>query len=170
MKEETRHARQLFLFGEGNNPPIKNINKLSKVSGVPLRTLRDHVKKWRQEAENLALSSPDSPYTLSLSPEVLQAHQEEIEFLYTQVIKLRKRVKMTKSNSPNYPVYLSTYQSALAKWESASGILAHYNAATAAMREAAKTKARILAKQSGAGEGETTPPRQASSGRFDTGE
>jgi len=165
-KEETKYARQLFLHGDGKNPPIKNPSLLSKASGVPLRTLRDHLKNWRVESEELVLRSPTSPYSLQLSDDVLTQHRKEIEFLARQVKKLRVRLSKLSTGTSQYHVVLGSYQSALTKWEKSSGILAHYETATAAMKEGARAKARLEAKQ-----GDDSPkdktPRGVSADRFD---
>ena len=147
MKEETAYARQLFLFGEGTDGPVKNVKTLAKRAGVPERTLRDWLPEWRQEAENLALSRKDSPFSIQLSTEVLAQHQEEIDFLGRQVRKLRVRLSKTKTTAPDYPVYLSAYQSALTKWEKSSGIMAQYDVALASMKESARANARASAKR-----------------------
>ena len=167
MKETTAYARQLYLYGEGTDPPIKDIKKLSERSGCPERTLRDWIKEWRLESERLALSHKDSPFSIELSSEVLAQHRKEIDFLAAQVRKLRIRLSKTKTTSPSYPVYLSSYQSALTKWEKSSGIMAQYDVALAAMKESARAGARAAAKA-----GQTDSPRIAKGvdrSRFDTG-
>lgn len=166
MKEETRYARQLFLYGEGTTKPIRGIQALSKKSGVPARTLRDHVKAWRSEAENLALTSENSPYTLALSTEMLTQHKNEITFLGNQVLKLRKRLRELDTGSANYIVTLSAYQSALTKWEKSSGILAHYDAASAALKEQAKATAKARAQRDGDPDG-SQGLRRVNKDRFD---
>lgn len=167
MKETTAYARQLFLFGEGSDGPIKNVKTLSERSGCPERTLRDWIPQWRKESEQLALSCKESPFSLELSQDALAQHREEIDFLGTQVKKLRVRLSKTKTTSPNHPVYLSAYTQALTKWEKSSGIMAQYDVALASMKESARAHARAAAKQADA-----LPPvkgRAVDSGRFDTG-
>ena len=171
MKEETHYARQLFTVGDGTNPPIKNIKTLSKAAGVPERTLRDHVPKWREECKEVALMSENSPYTLSLSPETLTQHRNEIIFLGNEVKRLRATVKRLRKDglheTPSYYAAFGAYQSALKQWEQSSGMTAHYKAAEAALRESARVSAREKAKRDAQGE----TPRQAHSGvnssRFD---
>ena len=164
MKEETSYARQLYLFGEGKQKPVKNVKRLAELSGASVSTIQNHVGEWRSEAESLAIRCENSPYTLALSTEVLAQHRTEIEFLGKQVVKLRKRVEKTSTHHANYHVYLSSYQSALTKWEKSSGIMAHFDTASAAMRESAKATARAKAKlvdTKGPG------PRRIDSSRFD---
>jgi hypothetical protein len=167
VKEETAYARQLFLFGEGTDAPIRNLEKLAKRSGCPVRTLRDHVHDWRRESEQLAIRSEKSPFTLSLSTEVVAQHAEEVEFLGEQVRELRERLQNTPKSHANYHVYLSSYMSALTKWEKASGILAHYDTVTAAMKEGARAQARVAAKQGGGEGARPAKGRTVDTTRFD---
>lgn len=166
MREITAYARQLYLFGEGNDPPIKDPAKLSERSGCPVRTIRDHIKTWRQEAETLALSRKESPFSLELSSEALAQHREEVDFLAKQVRLLRRRLDKTKTTSPNYPIYLSAYTSALTKWEKSSGIGAQYDVALASMKEAARAAARAAAKGT-TGLPSAKPAKGPSRDRFD---
>ena len=129
MTEKTAYAKQLFIYGEGNDPPIRDLEKLSKKSGAAVRTLRDHVKDWRKEATALAVRSESSPYSLALSEGVLTQHAKEIEFLGEQVKKLRNKLSRLDPSQSSYHVVLGSYQSALTKWEKSSGIgtLRHSN-------------------------------------------
>lgn len=170
MQEEMRYARQLFLHGNGKDAPVKNIKALSDQSGMSVRALRDHVPDWRKEAEELALRSPNSPYSIQLSEDVLTQHREEVEFLGRQVKKLRSRLRKLNTAHSSYHVVLGSYQSALTKWEKSSGILAHYETATAAMKEGARARARAEAKANDErGKGQDIP-RRISSDRFDRGD
>ena len=146
MTEATAYARQLFLYGEGDNPPIRNLQKLSEKSGSAVRTLRDHVKGWRDEATNLAIRSEQSPFSIQLSDEVLMQHTKEIEFLAKQVKGMRAALRKMDRETGAYHTMLSSYQSALTKWEKSSGIVAHYDSASAAMKESARAHAREMAK------------------------
>lgn len=166
MKEEVRYARQLFLFGDGSGSPIKNTDRLAKEAGCSVRTLRDWLPKWRKEAEELALSSKNSPFSLELSSAALTQHREEIDFLSTQVEKLRKRLKKTRTNDPSYPTYLSAYKMALDKWEKSSGISGQYDVALASMKESARARARVEARREYEQAG-PMEPRRLNDSRFD---
>jgi len=164
MKEETHYAKQLYLYGEGTRPPIKNVKLLSKASGVPVRTLSDHMKTWRQLSTEIALRSEHSAYTLSLSEETLVQHKKEIEFLGSQVSKLRDQLADLSPDLSTYHVVLGSYQSALTKWEKSSGILAHYNTAESAMKERARAHERAKGKQEGK---PPLPKRSVDKSRFE---
>lgn len=168
MKETTSYAKQLFMFGEGSTKPIKCVKKLSEVSGAPIETLRPWMPKWRAECRELALLHENSPYTIALSEEMLVQHSNEIKFLGKQVLKLRNKLKEYDLGSSNYIVTLSAYQSALTKWEKSSGILAHYDAAAAALREQAKATAKARA-QRGDGQDTGLTLRKVNKERFDHG-
>lgn len=148
LKEETHFAKQVYLYGDGSNQkPIKNVKLLSKYTNCPVDTIRDHIKDWRAISEQLALRHDNSPYSLSLSEDVLVQHSKEIEFLGKQVAKLRLQLRELDPMAANYHVVLGSYQSALTKWEKSSGILAHYNTAESAMKERAKAHERAKGKE-----------------------
>lgn len=148
LKEEMHHARQLFLFGAGKIKPVKNPKRLAEMSGVSERSLRRHLPSWRQEAENLALQATECPYSLALSTETLEHHRKHVDFLKKQVDKCARVLKSLTPGTQSYIVNLNAYQSALTKWEKSSGIQAHHDAVAGAMRENAKTAARVKAKKS----------------------
>lgn len=164
LKEETHYARQLYLHGAGTIKPVKNMQRLSELSGVPMRTLRDHVKGWRVESEHLALSHPDSPYSIALSDEVLTQHRKHVDFLKKQVDTCGRVVKTFTPGTQPYYVSLDRYIAALKKWEESSGIKHHHDAVGAAMRESAKTKARVAAKNQ---DGTPAPKRVVDRSKFD---
>jgi len=148
LKEETHFAKQVYLYGDGSNQkPIKNVKLLSKYCGCPVETIRDHIRGWREISNQLALRHDNSPYSLSLSEDVLIQHTKEITFLGKQVEKLRVQLVELDPMSANYHVMLGSYQSALTKWEKSSGILAHSNTAESAMKERAKAHERAKGKE-----------------------
>lgn len=166
MKEETHYARQLYLFGEGSTKPIKNVKALAKKSGASESTIQNHIQDWRKEAESLAVACKNSPYSLELSPDVLEMHRKEIDFLGKQVKKLHRTLATLQPEASNYHVVLGSYERALTKWEKSSGILAHYNTAEAAMKEKARQHERAKGK---ANVVQPQLPRKVSTGRFDRG-
>ena len=164
MKEETHYAKQLFMYGDGDTKPIKNVRLLSKVSGAPLETIRPWMPKWRAECSQLALLSENSPYSLALSSEVLMQHAKEVETLGNAVVKLRKELENLPVETSTYHVVLASYRAALKDWEKSSGVQAHADAAAVGIRE--RLKATIRAEE------KATPPKGArlvvDKGRFDT--
>jgi len=165
MKESTAYAKQLFLYGEGKDGPIRDIKRLSERSGAPQRTLRDWVQQWREESKEIAIRGTDSPFTVALSDETIEKHRKEVSFLGRQVTKLRLRLKKLTADMSEYHVVLKSYESSITKWEKSSGILAHYDTATAAMKEGARAKAREEAKRNSTptGDGRPVPSKP---GRF----
>lgn len=163
LKSETAYARQLFLFGEGKTKPIKNVKRLAQLSGAAESTLYDWLPQWRQEAENLAIQSENSPYTLALSEDVLSQHRAEIAFLGEEVRKIRNHLKTLDIGTQNHTVLLSAYNTALTKWEKSSGLLAHLDTVAASMKETARAKARAEAKKT---KTELPAPRQVNPSRF----
>ena len=165
LKEETHFAKQVYLYGDGKTKPIKNIKLLSEYTGAPVSTIQDHVQEWRKIAESLAIQHDNSPYSLSLSEDILTQHQTEIAFLGSQVLKLRTQLKEYTPDSQNYHVVLASYERALTRWEKSSGILAHYNTAEAAMKERARAHERAKGKKAV----KDFKPRVVNTDRFNTG-
>mgnify|MGYP003636541922 FL=1 len=164
MTEDMAYAKQLFLYGDGASVPIKNLTKLSEKAGVSRDRVKRYVKEWRALSTELALSNPNSPYSLSLSEDTLVQHREEIDFLGKQVSKLRFQLKELDPMTANYHVMIGSYQSALTKWEKSSGILAHYNTAESAMKERARAYERAKGKE---GNDLPTAKRKVDKSRFD---
>lgn len=147
LTEPMQYAKQLYLYGDGKDKPVKSISKLAKLAGVSERGIREHLADWRRTSTELALNNPNSPYSLSLSEDTLKQHKKEISFLGKQVIKLRTQLEELSPDMANYHVILGSYERALTKWEKSSGILAHYNTAESAMKEKARAYERAKGKQ-----------------------
>ena len=135
LSEDMHYAKQLYLYGEGEEKPIKNLKRLAQRSGVAVSSIRRYVKEWRDIATQLAITADNSNYSLHLSEDVLTQHRKEIEFLGEQVRKLRTQLAELDTSQQAYHITLGSYERALTKWEKSSGILAHYNTAESAMKE-----------------------------------
>jgi len=138
LSEDMHYAKQLYLYGEGDGKPVKNLKKLAQLSGVSVAGIREHVKEWREVSTQLAIMSDNSNYSLTLSEDVLMQHQKEVDFLGEQVRKLRTQLAELDTSQQSYHVVLGSYERALKAWEKSSGILAHYNTAESAMKERAR--------------------------------
>lgn len=78
MRAETRYARQLFLHGDGTGQPVRNVARLSKLSGVTDETLRKYLPEWEREAAELLASSSEVGLALVLSEEKLKQHEKDM--------------------------------------------------------------------------------------------
>lgn len=165
MKETTHYARQVYLFGEGKQKPIKSVKALSEYTGCPVSTIQDHIQNWREESMSLAIAHDNSPYTLDLSPDVLELHRKQVDFLGKQVTKLKDHLKTLIPADSSYHVVLASYERALSKWEKSSGILAHYATAESAMKERARQHERAKGK---ANTGDIPAKRKIDKSRFMT--
>lgn len=164
LSEQMHYAKQLYLYGEGETKPVKNIKKLAQLAGVSERGIREHLSGWRETSTQLALNSPNSPYSLALSEDVLLQHKKEVDFLGEQVRKLRTQLAELETSQQSYHVVLGSYERALTKWEKSSGILAHYNTAESAMKERARAHERAKGKK---GDPPIPKKRKVDKSRFD---
>ena len=147
LTEDMQYAKQLYLYGDGKDKPIKNIAKLATTAGVSERGIRYHLADWRRISTELALNNPNSPYSLSLSEDTLEQHRKEIAFLGQQVAKLRTQLAELTPDTQNYHVVLTSYERALTKWEKSTGIMAHHDTVTVGMRERIKAQVKAESKK-----------------------
>jgi hypothetical protein len=81
MRAETRFAMQLFLYGDGKGAPVRNVARLSELSGVSGETIRKHLPAWEEQAAKLLGSSSEVGLAIALSAEKLQQHEQDMRHL-----------------------------------------------------------------------------------------
>ena len=87
-------ARQMYIFGLGNDGvPCRDRKKLLEVSTVTHDTLRGHVLKWENEAEQIARNREDSTLGFCLREESVIAHSEDVDFLRRETDRLKHEVE-----------------------------------------------------------------------------
>lgn len=84
-RTETRHARQLFLFGGEDGKRVTNITRLAQLSNVTEETLRKHLPVWEKEFEDSLAHSSESAFRIRLSAEEVAFHKSNIAFLEAQL-------------------------------------------------------------------------------------
>jgi predicted transcriptional regulator len=129
MRAETRYARQLFLRGDGSGAPIRNVVKLSEVSGVHEQTIRKHLPVWEKEAEEIITSSSEVGLAIHLSERKLAEAKSDEAFVRSQLDKLKFEIDsmekiavrladwMDKFDGEDIPVALQIFSA----WQQASG-------------------------------------------------
>jgi hypothetical protein len=93
MRAETRYAKQMFLHGDGNGAPVRNVARLSELSGVSGETIRKHLPEWEKEAAQLLASSSEVGLALVLSEEKLDQHSKDSAFMRNQLDKLKFEIE-----------------------------------------------------------------------------
>ena len=92
-RAETRFAKQLFLFGNGNGQPVRNVDKLSKLSGVHEQTIRKYLSEWEKEAQELLASSSECGLAISLNRKQIDQNNKDIDFIRDQLNKITFEIK-----------------------------------------------------------------------------
>ena len=93
MRAETRYARQLFLHGDGSGAPVRNVARVSELSGVHEQTIRKHLPEWEREAAELLASSSEVGLALVLSEEKLEQHTKDSLFIRNQLDSLKWEIE-----------------------------------------------------------------------------
>lgn len=93
MRAETRFAKQLFLHGNGKGAPVRNVAKLSELSGVTGETIRKHLPEWEKEAATLLSSSSEIGLAIALSANKLHLHENDEKFIRNQLDKLKFEIE-----------------------------------------------------------------------------
>lgn len=88
-KAETRHARQLFLYGGGDGNRVTSVAALVKASGVHENTIRRHLPTWEAEFEEILSSSGGPALALSLSAKELSLHKSDMLHLRSQIQQVK---------------------------------------------------------------------------------
>lgn len=92
-RAETRYAKQLFLYGDGSGAPVRNIARLSKLSGVTDETIRKYLPEWEKEAAEILASSSEVGLAIVLSEEKLGKAKFDEIFIRNQLDKLKFEIE-----------------------------------------------------------------------------
>ena len=85
MLATTAHARQLFLYGNGDGKRIVNTRKLAELSGVHPETLRVYLPKCEKELEEMLAGAGGNGLVLRLREEDLNLHKQVLACIENQV-------------------------------------------------------------------------------------
>lgn len=85
IKTETKQARQLFLYGDGDGVRVINAEELAKRSGVHVGTIYRNLPQWEKEWEEILTGKNERTLAIALSAEQLQLHKSCIKTLEDQI-------------------------------------------------------------------------------------
>ena len=88
-RSETRHARQLFLYGSGDGRRVTNVPELARLSNVTEETIRKWLPKWEAEVEEILAGSSEGGLGLGLSAKELQLHKSDMVHLRSQLTQVK---------------------------------------------------------------------------------
>jgi hypothetical protein len=74
---EVREARRLYLFGSGDGQRVLNVDRLAKLAGCRVETIRRHLAAWEAEADKLAANSAENGLVFRLNAETLAKHESD---------------------------------------------------------------------------------------------
>lgn len=89
MKSETRNARQLFLYGNGDGKRVTGVKALVAATGLHEQTIWKHIPAWQKEVEEMVSKTSESGLALFLSGESMKAHE-------TDMLALREQINQVK--------------------------------------------------------------------------
>jgi len=87
-KAETRHARQLFLYGNGDGRRITAAVALAEAAGLHVETVRRHLTAWEAEYEQILAGTSTGGLGLSLSKKQVEQHTKDMAFLRDQIAQV----------------------------------------------------------------------------------
>jgi hypothetical protein len=161
----TARAKELFLYGNGDGRPVRDIARLSEMSGAAPRTLERWTPVWKREAADLAKANSGGKRSLvaSVTETELAWQAGKVATLKSECDRLEKLLPDLPAGSDIHRDTLKLLNATLAKWEESSGFSAYADTQAALAKEMVKTAARQR------GNPDNSPPvRNASGFTFDT--
>jgi DNA-binding transcriptional MerR regulator len=110
MRSETRYARQLFLHGDGSGGPVRNIPRLSKLSGVTDETIRKYLPEWEKESAELLASSSAVGLAITLSEKNLEQLTKDSIFIRNQLDKLKSELENLQKMGQKLEKWLDNFR------------------------------------------------------------
>jgi hypothetical protein len=119
--------------------------------GGELKDNTVHMAKWRDESLEIARSRTAMLAGFSLKEQAFADHNRDVDFLRSEVERLKTHVRSLSPSSESYQSALRNLLSVDRQWTAMSGVLAAMTAAGVRMNEEAKLAAK--------GEGELETPK-----------
>jgi uncharacterized protein with von Willebrand factor type A (vWA) domain len=148
LDAETKHARELFLFGNGDGKRIKNVKKLAEMSGCGERTIYRHMEQWQRESESLALATTgkSGAVVLRITEKELLFSAQHVSILQRQLEKIAKVIDEATPGSDWHMELVKLHAATLLKWQAASGFADHADTQATFAKEMARQAARLAGK------------------------
>lgn len=84
-KSETRVARQLYLYGDGDGKRVVSVQLLREKTGLSEATLRRRLPEWEREAEEILTANSEGAFRIRLTADEIAFHKANISFLEAQI-------------------------------------------------------------------------------------
>lgn len=158
MKHTTERARLLYLYGGDDGVRITCVRELESASNASQRTIREHLPTWRLQAQNMAENRLNSHSSLSLRPETLTNHANNVEFLSLELEKLKAKLRLLSPENEDYATIFRLYLSVEKQWRMGSGVQAVIDAGAYVIKAEAKAEAKASAAAKTEDEEESSEP------------
>lgn len=144
----TEVARQAFLHGHGDGRPVSSTARLCALAGVSEKTIEAHMPTWIKEREEMLVKFGDSPFGLQVSPETLEIHHQDLNFLRNQADQLKQQIELLPQLIGELKKVLSHLKSGLNKeeFQAASMAFSLFLRTHANVRESNKLLLMLLAR------------------------
>jgi hypothetical protein len=143
MKLTTHQARELYLYGPPGGERVTCVNELVKLSKASKRAISEHLPKWREESLQLAQNRTEQLSGFSLREQAFMDHARDVDFLRSEVERLKKHLRSLSPASDEYPAASHALLSTERQWAKMSGMQAAMDAAAARMKEQEKRREAI---------------------------
>ena len=155
----TRYAKELFLKGNGDGKPIRNLEKLADKSGAALRTIMQHIPDWERESREIAVAHCGTKRELveSVTGAVVQWQSEGVAQLKAQCDGLKVLLKSLLIGTDAHANALKLFTATFKAWTEQSGFADYADTQAAYAKELAKTAARQHGKSDSGNERNVTP-------------
>jgi len=135
LDEDTVEAHNLYLFGKKGQRPVRDLEELSRLTGVPVRRLEIVAPAWRREAMRLAREA--SPlFAMASTTKARTDHHKDLEKMRARIDRYEER--MPDITHKDFPAKLRILMMMRKEWQDSAGITAAINLSQACMMMEAK--------------------------------
>ena len=141
IKSRTLHAKELFLFGNGDGKPVRDRNKIVALSGISGTTFERHFREWSAEAAEIARAAENSGERLmgrSVAAATLELHKQSMTVLGNEVERLKNLLPYLTAGSDAHLSTLKAFQAALKTFSDESGLSEKFKTMAVLERETLK--------------------------------
>ena len=144
----TRHAKDLFLRGNGDGKPVTNVLRLKELSGVSTATIEKWLPLWERERREIATRETKGKGKLgdAVTGDVIQWQSEKVSLLKSEIDLLAVTIKTLPVGSDIRRDTVKHYKDLLKAWEESSGFADYAATQHAYSKELARTAARAQGK------------------------
>jgi hypothetical protein len=146
LDDETGEAHNIFLFGRNGRSPVRDLDRLSEMTKVPVPRLEILAPIWLKEAMRMAREA--SPlYNMVASTKARTAHFKDLDSMRKTIDALE--AALPDIDHPTFPAKYRFLMEARKEWQTMSGIMAAISISESAIMLEVKAKFAATPKQEG---------------------